>query len=93
MIRHCKGGRSPACHSVATLAAATVGALEKLAAMWIGLVAINTSVMGDRRLEVPALVAGQAGHVNMLAQQRKVRPGVVEGRGEGGPLPRIRIPA
>jgi len=54
---------------MAAFAPASVGAFQKLAAMGIGLMAIGTIVVGNRSLEVPALMAGQARHLQVFAQQ------------------------
>jgi len=73
MIRVRESARNPSLDGVAAFAAAFVASLEELAAMGIGLVAIRTVVVWDRRLEVSSLVAGFARDGNVLAEQGEVR--------------------
>lgn len=83
----CVGRRAPAIHRVATLAPPPVGALLELASMLV-FMAIHAICKRDRRIEVRGLVASQAGHINMLAQQRKLRLRMIESCSEGRSLPR-----
>jgi hypothetical protein len=55
--------------------------------MGLGLMAIGTDAVWYRRLEIPALVASDTGDTGVLAEQRKLCFGVVEGSGEGRLLP------
>lgn len=88
MIRRCKRGRSPAFYLVATLATPTVGALQELSAMRIGIVAIRAIGKGYGRLEVGIPMASHTRHFDVFAQQREFRLRVIECRGECGLLPR-----
>lgn len=90
VIGNREGGRAPTFYGVAAFAAAAIGALQKLAAVRIGSMAIGAQRVPDRQLEVFALVAGDAGDLHVFAQQRKLRLRVVEARGEAGFLPRAR---
>lgn len=87
VISHRVGGRNPSFNGVAAFAASFVSPRKELAAMWVGLVAVRALDMGNLRLEVGALVAGEAGNLKVLAQQRVVGLGVIEGGREGGFLP------
>jgi len=93
VIRNGKCGWAPSQDSVATLAAAAIGTLQKLASMRIGLVAVGTCLVGYRRLEVSAGVASHARHIDVLSKQRKLRLRMVECRGEAGFLPRRGVVA
>jgi len=85
----CRGecGWAPAGYGVAAFAAPAIGALEELAAMRIRIVAIRALSVGDGQLEIAGLVAGEARHIGVFAQERVTRLGVIEGGGEGGVLP------
>jgi hypothetical protein len=69
----------PALDRVATLTLSSVCALGKLPAMRIRLMTIGTKLIGDRSFEVCCLVAINATHFGVLAQERKGRRRVVEG--------------
>lgn len=56
MIDNRERRRTPALNRMAAFATSAVGTLRKLAAVWIGLVAISTGIVRDRRLEVSTLV-------------------------------------
>ncbi len=83
--RECRG--APARDGVTTFAAATVGALQKLSPVRIGLMAICAGVVGNRRLKVSTLVTRQAWDIQMFTEQRKVCLRVVKGSHEAGLLP------
>lgn len=76
------GGRDPALHCVATLATASIGALQELAAVRVGLVAIRTERVFNGRLEIAAFMAGEASHLKVFSLERKVRLRVIEVRCE-----------
>lgn len=60
VVRNREGGRLPSRDSVTTLAPAAIYPLKELAAVGIGLVAIRTELVRNRRLEVSASVASHA---------------------------------
>ena len=64
-----KGRGLEAADRVAALALAAIGAFGKLTAVRVLLVAVGTLIVRDRRLEVAALVAGQAGDIQVLTCQ------------------------
>ncbi len=69
---------APALHRVAALAASAVGALRKLPAMRIRLVAVSACCMRNGRLEISPLVARNAEHILMFAEQRESGLRVIE---------------
>jgi hypothetical protein len=62
------------------LAPSAIGPVQKLAAVRVWLVAIRTLVVGEWHLEIRTSVAGQAGNLKVLAQERIVCLRVIEGR-------------
>ena len=72
---------------MAALALAAVGTLQELAAVGIGFVTIRAQGVGNRRFEVAAFVTGEALDFKVLAEERKVRFGVIECRCERGSFP------
>lgn len=74
---------------MATLAFAPIGTLRELSLVLI-LVAIGANIMRNSRFEIAILMAAHAGHIRMLALQRKLRLRVVELGGEARLLPRRR---
>lgn len=87
VIRERKRRRAPTGNRVTAFAAAAVGPLHKLAAMRVGRVAVRACIVSDWSLEVAALVAAHAGHLEMLAKQGERGLRVVEGGGKSGLLP------
>lgn len=82
MVRRGECRRAPALHRVAAFAAAAVGTLGKLATVRIGLMAVGTYIVRNRRLEIPRMVATQAWNPEMFTDQRIARLRVVERLGE-----------
>ena len=80
-------GGPPALHGVATLAPAAVRAFQELPAVRIGIVAIGAIGKGHGGLEVGALVAAQARHIEVFSQQWVAGLRVIEGGNERGFLP------
>ena len=66
VICRCEYRRDPSLDIVATLASAAVSALKELTAVRVWLVAIGAVVVGNRGLEVCALVAGEAGNFDVF---------------------------
>ena len=69
--RECRG--QPPLNGVAAFAFASVATLCKLSAMRIRLVAIRTSVMGDRRLEIAGRMTCDACNRRVLSLKGEVR--------------------
>lgn len=93
VVFHGESGRTPALDTMAGFALAAVRASGELAIMGIGLVAIRAELVRNGTLEVGAGMAAFAGHLQMLAKERKPGSGVVESRRECALLPGTGIVA
>ncbi len=82
VVGHAESRGMKSLDRVATLTASSFGALCKLATMWIGLVAVSALRVRNRPLEVAFQMAGEAGHVNVLPQERIAGLRVIELRFE-----------
>lgn len=69
VVGHRVSGWAPTLHGVAALAPAPVGALEELASVRIGIMAIRAVCKGHGRFEIRGLMARKALHFEVFSQQ------------------------
>jgi hypothetical protein len=90
VIGNREGWRRPSLYRVTGLALTSVGPLRKLAIVRIRLVAITAEIMRNGSLEISLRVTLRATNLKVLAQQGKMRGGMIEGAWERRLFPRRR---